>query len=102
MHFLATLEVCFSQDKVGSKVTPSIFTKGEGVSTWPGKLRWKEEVFLRFEVVPTRSRVVFDAFIFKEFDVKKERTVRRVSSCRAFRTVNFFGRAESSNWVSSA
>lgn len=95
LHFLTTLEMCFSQDKVGSKVTPSIFTNGEGVSTWPGRLRWKDEVFLRLWVVPTRSRVVLDGFIFKEFDVKKERTARRVSSCRDLRMDRFLGWAES-------
>ena len=70
LHFLTTVEMCSSQDKEGSMVTPSIFTEGDGVRMWPAKLTWKDLVFLRLWDVPTRIRVVLDGFIFKELDVK--------------------------------
>ena len=70
LHFLTTLDMWPSQDRMLSMVTPSIFTDGEGLRMKSWMLSWKDVVFLRELGAPTRRRVVFEGFIFNEFAVK--------------------------------
>ena len=62
--------MCSSQGKERSKVTPSIFTDGEGIKTWSAILIRKDDAFLRLWAVLTKISVVFEGFTLSEFDVK--------------------------------
>ena len=76
LHFLTSLDMCSSQDRVRSRIIPSIFTDDDGFRINPEMLRWKDEAFLMDWGVPTKRRVVLVGFILRELAVKKDWTAR--------------------------
>ena len=79
-HFLTTWDMCSSQDKVQSTVTPSIFTNGEGLRTKSWIRNWDDDAFLSDWRVPTSRSEVLLGFIFKELAVKKDNQVFKATT----------------------
>ena len=54
-HFSTTGQMCSSQDKDRSKVTPSVFRDGERISVWSTILIWSGDTFSGLWAVATES-----------------------------------------------